>query len=367
MWPPENVIGLEVEMEGEGLMGLNTPAWRKDGDGSLRGHGVEFILDHPLSEKDAYEAVDALYQGFKRADKIKPSNRCGVHVHVNCQWLEIEQVFNYITLYLILEDLILKWCGEDREGNLFCLRAKDAEWLLYSLIGDKRDVGIFSETTNRRMYKYASINIAAIHYYGSLEFRALRTPSSPKPVKDFISLLLRIREKALDVREGKDFISACSARGETEWAREILGPHFNMLRCGDMDHMIMEGIRRIQALAYTPLKKLSPPKRRKQKEARILYGPGPDGPADVAGDGEEVDVAPGAVPNADWRAAYAALAPIREAPAEAPERPDEVQVYVPEAPAPRRRRQRPADVVYVRGQWQYIDRIDDAAPRNEEE
>lgn len=312
MWPPENIIGLEVEMESEGLMGLNIPAWRKDGDGSLRGHGVEFILEHPLSEKDARKAVDDLYQGFKRADKIKPSDRCGVHVHVNCQRLEIEQVFNYVTLYLILEDLILKWCGEDREGNLFCLRAKDAEWLLYSLIGDKRDMGIFSETTNRRMYKYASINIAAIHYYGSLEFRALRTPSSPKPVKDFISLLLRIREKALDVKEGKDFISACSARGETEWAREILGPHFNMLRCEGMDHMIMDGVRRIQALAYTPLKDLSPPKRRKPRQddgdREVILIPG----------GVNWDIGPQPEP---------ALNDEAEAPADAPEPPAADEEY----------------------------------------
>ncbi len=319
MWPPENIIGLEVEMEGEGLMGLEVPEWRKDGDGSLRGHGVEFILTAPLSEKDARKAVDDLYQGFKQLSKIKPSNRCGVHVHVNCQWMEIGQVFNYVTLYLILEDLILKWCGEDREGNLFCLRAKDAEWLLYSLIGDKRDVGIFSVTTNRRMYKYASINIAAIHYYGSLEFRALRTPSSPKPIKDFISLLLRIREKALDVREGKDFISACSARGETEWAREILGPHFNMLRCEGMDHMIMDGVRRIQALAYTPLKDLAPPKKRRTlrqieddvEEEVILAAPGgvnyqvnwpPPMPEPVPNDEVEVpDEALRAMPAPRWR------------------------------------------------------------------
>ncbi len=328
MWPPENIIGLEVEMEGEGLMGLNIPVWRKDGDGSLRGHGVEFILEHPLSKEDAYKAVEALYQGFKEANKIKPSNRCGVHVHVNCQWMEIGQVFNYVTLYLILEDLILKWCGEDREGNLFCLRAKDAEWLLYSLIGDKRDVGIFSETTNRRMYKYASINIAAIYYYGSLEFRALHTPSSPKPVKDFISLLLRIREKALEVKEGRDFISACSARGETEWAREILGPHFNMLRCEGMDHMIMDGVRRIQALAYTPLKDLSPPKRRKPKR---MIDEGEDAVEDaeeVAAPGRLVRYNAGEVQNVQWQRLVAPIPePIEEAPDDAPEPPNPDEVY----------------------------------------
>ena len=296
IWPPENIIGLEVEMEGEGLMGLGVNGWKKDGDGSLRGHGVEFILDHPLSEKDAYKAVDSLYKNFKLFGKIKPSNRCGVHVHVNCQWMEIEQVFNYITLYLILEDLIIKWCGEDREGNLFCLRAKDAEWLIYNLIRDK-GAGIFSETTNKRMYKYAAINVAAIYYYGSLEFRSLRTPSSPKPIKDMISLLLRIRDKALEVKEGKDFISACSARGETEWAREILGPHFNMLRCEGMEYMIMDGVRRIQALAYTSLKDISPPKRKQRGEEALVAGPMPrwnlqnpqieEAPADVQADVRE--------------------------------------------------------------------------------
>jgi len=338
MWPPENIIGLEVEMEGEGLMGLNVEGWKKDGDGSLRGHGVEFILEHPLSEEHAYKAVDQLYRSFKKFGKIKPSNRCGVHVHVNCQWMEIEQVFNYVTLYLILEDLIIKWCGEDREGNLFCLRAKDAEWLIYNLIYDKGNVGIFDETTNKAMYKYAAINVAAIRYYGSLEFRPLRTPSSPKPIKDMISLLLRIKEQALEVKEGRDFISACSARGETEWAREVLGPHFNMLRCEDMDEMIMDGVRRIQALAYTPLKALAPPKRG-QRGKQVIYGGG--GPIFVDEDGEEVRLhsavnwPPPNMPNFNE--------PIRE----------EAPVDAPEPPDPRRRRNlRP---VYVDGQWEMVD------------
>ena len=273
-WPSEALIGLEVEIEGEKVRGIHIPGWVRDNDGSLRGYGIEFVLEEPLSEREAYREIDELYRHLKEFGRIKPSDRCGVHIHVNCQRMEIEQVFNYITLYLILEDLILRWCGEDREGNLFCLRAKDAEWLIYSLIGDKENYGIFHEMTNKGMYKYAAINVAAIRYYGSLEFRSLRTPSSSAPIKDFISLLLRIRDKSLEVKEGRDFISACSARGEVEWAREILGPHFNMLRCEGMDRIIMEGVRRTQALAYAPLKKIKDlsPKIKKTKTWAEMAG-----------------------------------------------------------------------------------------------
>ena len=258
LWPIENEIGIEVELEGQGLK-VAVNGWLTEGDGSLRNYGVEFILREPLSKKDAYIRLDGLYKSLKKNSILNISDRCAVHIHVNCQNMEIKQVFNYISLYLILEDLILSWCGEEREGNLFCLRAKDAEWLIYSLIGDKKNWGVFETVTNRNSFKYASINVASIRYYGSLEFRALPTPISAKPIKDYISLLLRIKRKALEVGDAKDFISECSARGEREWVKGILGPHFNMLKCMGMDEKIMAGVRRTQALIYTPLKKIKKP------------------------------------------------------------------------------------------------------------
>ena len=168
--------------------------------------------------------------------------------------MDIKKVFNYITLYLIFEDLLLSWCGEDREGNLFCLRAKDAEWLLVSLIEDKKSFGKFYKTGHKGTFKYSAMNVAALTYYGSLEFRSLRTPSSPSPIKEYVNLLLHLKKVALKATDTKDFIAGCSKRGEIEWAREILGPYFNMLRHRNMDEMIIEGVRRTQALAYTPLK-----------------------------------------------------------------------------------------------------------------
>ena len=134
LWPQENEIGIEVEMEGSYLGGEKIKGWLREGDGSLRGHSVEFILNSPLSEKKAYIKLDALYKSLKNNSHMDPSNRCAVHIHINCQNMEIKEVYNYISLYLILEDVILSWCGEEREGNLFCLRAKDAEWLMLQTI-----------------------------------------------------------------------------------------------------------------------------------------------------------------------------------------------------------------------------------------
>jgi len=334
IWPPENEIGLEIEMEGEGLFDHKCSGWSNDMDGSLRGHGVEFILNGPLSEEGAYKKLDSLYKMLKKHTKITPSDRCGVHIHINCQHMEIEQVFNYITLYLILEDLILSWCGEDREGNLFCLRARDAEWLVYSLIDDKKNSGIFNIVTNRNTFKYGTINVAAIRYYGSLEFRSLRTPKTSQLIKDYISLLLRIKSKALEVKDASEFISDCSAKGEIEWAKKILGPHFDMLKNKNMNEKIMEGVRRIQTLAYTPLKKIKDvPKRKRQIQRE---------------DGElvRVNVAPGGI-NLNRNLPNYFDEPIREAPIDEAERPADVaeEAPQPEDLAPRRRIQRQPPVL----------------------
>ncbi len=272
---PEHEVGLEVEMEGKGLANFRVPGWITSGDGSLRGNGVEWILEHPLSKTDALHSLDYLYRVAKREGTLKPSDRCGVHIHINCQHMTVPEVFNYITLYLILEDLILSWCGEDREGNLFCLRAKDAEWLIFNLIEDKVKSGRFYKTTSKGEFKYAAINVAAIKYYGSLEFRALRTPKTPKPIKNYVSLLLRLKEKAIGVKDATAFIVACSERGEVEWAKDILGPYFNMLSCRNMDEVIMDGVRRTQALAFSPLKKAVRKKNRPEEDRLIFAGPAP--------------------------------------------------------------------------------------------
>ncbi len=96
----------------------------------------QWSMRRPVEPAEAYKALATLSHSFQEnGSQIEDSGRAGVHVHVNCQELNIIQLYNFITLYLIFEDSLVKWCGPDRVGNLFCLRAKDAEWLLFNLAG----------------------------------------------------------------------------------------------------------------------------------------------------------------------------------------------------------------------------------------
>jgi hypothetical protein len=265
----ENQIGVEIEMEGEGIHNLEPNYWSVGHDGSLRGQeAIEYTLKSPSTVPTIDKKLSHLYNKFDNNSRIFPSDRCGVHIHINCQHLELSQVFNFITLYLIFEDLIVAWCGEDREGNLFCLRAQDAEWLLYCLISDKMK-GYFHTSVERNRFKYASINVAALSYYGSLEFRALRTPDNKKPILDFITLLLRLKAVACSVPDPVKFITSFSERGEVGWAKDVLGDSFDMLNRPNMGALLTNGVRMTQALAYTPFVNIEAPKIHHEEEVEI--------------------------------------------------------------------------------------------------
>ncbi len=44
-------VGIEVEMEGEGMFIKGLDYWEIKGDGSLRGEAAEFVLTRPWSRK----------------------------------------------------------------------------------------------------------------------------------------------------------------------------------------------------------------------------------------------------------------------------------------------------------------------------
>ena len=110
-------VGIEVEVEGQNLGFVErSNTWNVVGDGSLRGESAEYILRQPVHRKDIHEALAELQELIRHAT-IRTSDRAGVHVHINCQQLTFMQVINFASLYLIFEDILIKFCGEAREGN----------------------------------------------------------------------------------------------------------------------------------------------------------------------------------------------------------------------------------------------------------
>ena len=255
-------IGIEIEMEGHYLPSRFSPSspWMGTHDGSLRGESVEYVLRKPVKREEVAGCLDSLNQVYERkGSALLPSDRCGVHIHINMQQSSILHTINTIILYLMFEDVLVKWCGEDREGNLFCLRASDAE----------ANIMYLQQAVQNRSFRfgnevrYASINLSSLDKFGSLEFRALRTPKDMADIKTWAEILLAIKDASEAFDYPSDIISSLSGRGPVAFFRDIMKDKSDLLEFNGFDKCILDGMRRVQYLAMmkqyrekAPVKKL---------------------------------------------------------------------------------------------------------------
>jgi hypothetical protein len=245
---PDREVGIEIEMEGADLV-KGPVGWETTSDGSLRGESCEWVLSRPQSEEDSFILLDRLQAHLtKHLSILRPSDRCGVHIHVNVQDMLTEDVIKFAILYLVLEDLMVEWCGEDREGNLFCLRAQDAEYIVKCLLEAKKK-GTFTKIAGQDI-RYASMNITSLMKYGSLEFRAMRTPKDFNRIKTWIKMLLAIKRAATTYKTTEEIIELISMRGGRFFLRSIFGElasEFTNVRLNDR---IITAARRVQDVAF---------------------------------------------------------------------------------------------------------------------
>lgn len=248
--PVAGDLGIEIEVEGSRLP-LCEHYWINEKDGSLKGLETrEYVLAKPSSldmVKKALDYLDKLYITSKT--KVDDSVRAGVHVHVNCQKLTMTQLFTFMALYFTLENVLTKWCGQSREGNLFCLRASDAEGVLTQIkngIVTKR----WRDTFGRDKLRYAAMNVKALATYGSLEFRAMRGTRDLDLVYLWASVLLGLREKSMEFENPTKIIEQFSVLGPTGFMKEVLGDNYKHFVCEEQEEMLWEGVRNAQDIAY---------------------------------------------------------------------------------------------------------------------
>lgn len=246
-----NDIGLEIEVEGRNLANPGK-YWRLDRDGSLRGEeSIEYVLSGPSSLDTTEKALQLLDFSWKEAgSRIDNTVRAGVHVHINCQQLTMRELYNFFVLYLVLENVLIKYCGEYREGNLFCLRCQDAEFLLYTLIQAAKNRR-FVENFHDDNVRYASMNVKALGDYGSLEFRAMRSTRDLGAILDWVKILLNLREVARGFETPVQIIEEVSGLGRVAFIEKCLGPFakfFNDVE--EADDLLYEGVQLAQCVAY---------------------------------------------------------------------------------------------------------------------
>ena len=253
--PTVGDIGVEIEMEGSSEFPVfgSSADWRKEHDGSLRGHSAEYVFRKPLSLEKAKKAVTKLKSTLdNNGNKIIYSERAGVHVHVNCQHMTVEQVIRYASLYYCFETVLTKFCGEWREGNHFCLRLQDAEAILFTLLQVTRQSKILK--VNNDIYRYAALNFRSLGMYGSLEFRAMETQPDLSKINEWCDMLVAIREYAINnINSREDIAARMSFIGPEAFLAEVVGQdNFKLLEYQGMDRDILIGMREVQLLLHAP-------------------------------------------------------------------------------------------------------------------
>ncbi len=176
-------IGLEFECETENQCnGWQSNYWLCKNDHSLR-NGLEWCFKTPLDLEHTINAINNWFTNTVENNNspINNSPRTSIHVHRSCMDMTLLQVYTFLTVYYIIEPLLVAYCGKTREGNLFCLRMMDADYSIGALINGIENRSHFNNTKSDD-FKYAALNLQAISKYGSLEFRMRKgdyTKSSP--------------------------------------------------------------------------------------------------------------------------------------------------------------------------------------------
>lgn len=243
-------LGIEIEVEGASLPD-KVSLWRREDDGSLRGdETAEFVFAKPYTPEKARQALNNLDGAYRACEtRVDDSVRAGIHVHVNVQNLTIIELFNFITIYLVLEEILVDHCGEGRQGNLFCLRAMDAGYLIATLrtAVAKRGFALL----HRDEMRYSSMNVKSLSTYGSLEFRAMRGTRDMDRIYNWAMLLLNLREVAKTFNCPKSVIQGYSSGEASSFIQRCLGdyaPHFLMQP--DVLAKVRAGMRRAQDVAF---------------------------------------------------------------------------------------------------------------------
>ncbi len=243
-------VGIEIELEGHplptgvtGKIPKEKRYWVVTPDGSLRGEAAEYVLARPVDRKDVKAALDQLAHNLEGVE-LEDSGRAGVHVHINVRDLTMVQMFTFVLLYLVFERVLVRFCGEQRQGNLFCLRVEDAEYLSYALHRAIKTRG-YSHLSSDEL-RYASINLTALSKYGSLEFRAMRSPVAHEVIEQWVELLLALKDSACKFTDPEDLLIGVSQQGGIDFARQILGDKQLILGDVDWNSEVMDGLRRIQ-------------------------------------------------------------------------------------------------------------------------
>lgn len=202
---PTLVVGFELETEECGRLpssfaskadSMNIGVER---DGSLRGTAYEFI-SRPMQSQHALAAIGDFIEwaGFTEENY---SDRCSVHVHVNCTDMEMEQISNVALLYTIAEEILFEYVGGHRDSNIYCIPWSQCR-SHFDLIQNFLTRPDFQL---KKWNKYTALNLLPLSSIGTIEFRQMHGTADMEKITRWVNIIGAMFKWAKEV-ELKDLI-----------------------------------------------------------------------------------------------------------------------------------------------------------------
>lgn len=193
------LIGLEIETESHEEYEISDNLymyWNVHNDGSLRFVGKEFVFKSPYAvDSPQYNTALELFDKLAKTQKFEESVYSSVHVHFNMEPLTLQQIANFISLYYLFEETLGVYCGNDRNGNLFCLKTSVAEYQanraaeLVKQLQYKKNFGNVNRTLRVDSLKYSGLNLATLAHISTLEVRTHKGTTNVNEIKLWINIL----------------------------------------------------------------------------------------------------------------------------------------------------------------------------------
>ncbi len=234
----QTLVGIEIEVENGvaqarreppsvGMPDMFNAYWSTTADGSLRNHGVEFVSRRGLNAQELSVGLQVLEDYIRYYYPAMEANaRTGVHIHVNCLPLCVEQIQSVIAVYSLVERSLFKGSGK-RMKNIFCVPVRESDNVIPQLLR-VRTVGQLHGLA-RNSPKYMAFNVGALHSHGTIEFRHGAGTAKPTEVLPWLETVTKLFDYATS-REYSELLTDLKALNTNsryeELARDIFPMHF---------------------------------------------------------------------------------------------------------------------------------------------
>lgn len=246
-------VGIEIECEGHNFNpGGDGVFWKGVADGSLRGESMEYVLVAPILYADVKKALSSLKRVFADNGTIlNQSYRTSVHVHMNFSKNTVIETVNFITMYYIFEELLFDIAGSERSGNLFCLKASDAEYIVNYIKDILKGARAWHDLSSDYI-RYAAMNLKALCDHGSIEFRGFRGTDDFDSIEEWVQILKEIKDFSLKYKNPQEICLEFSRKSPIGFVNECFSAPIarKISALPGMYERLYEGVRVAQDIAY---------------------------------------------------------------------------------------------------------------------